>query len=174
MLGTLFLVQLSSTSLWGTINLTLAFWCFSLALNVLATVIIVGRLLVYRRRLACVKRGRSSAYLGVVAMVVESELLYTGYLILYIVPFVLGHPLANIFVQTIGSVQVCSPLSAPALVLICSMLTFCPNVSCDFHPNSRSAVLLKSRIRPASSITIIASGTVSRIDRKCASRRARS
>ena len=39
-------------------------------------------------------------------MVVESELLYSGFLILFIVPFVRGEQLANIFAQPPSLVQV--------------------------------------------------------------------
>ena len=108
-LGTLFLVTLASesTSIFGTVNFTLGFWCFSLALNVLATVLIVGRLLFFRYRLKRVLGGQHvSQYTGVIAMVVESELLYTAFLITFIVPFVRNNSLANAFAQAPSLVQV--------------------------------------------------------------------
>ena len=50
------------------------------------------------------------------------------------------------------------------------MLTFLPITSAAVQPNSRSAAVLNDCIIPRSSITTMASGTVSRIDFRCASR----
>ena len=102
--------MLTSTSVFGTVNLTLGFWCYSLALNVLATFLIVGRLLYYRFQLKSVLGSQHvSQYTGVMAMVVESELLYTFYLILYIVPFILNNTLVNAFIQGPSVIQVRLP-----------------------------------------------------------------
>lgn len=106
-IGTLFLVQISTSNIFSEANFTLTFWCFSLALNVLATLLIVSRLFVYRFRLTKVLGSSHGAqYTSVIAMVVESELLYTAFLILYIVPFILSNPLENVFVQGPALVQV--------------------------------------------------------------------
>lgn len=106
-LGCLFLVQLSSTSIWGTADFTLGFWSSSLAVNALATILIVSRLIFHRWRLASLL-GSSHAkqYTGIIAMIVESELLYTAFLIMYIVPFALNHPLVSAFIQAPALVQV--------------------------------------------------------------------
>ncbi|KAJ3552793.1 hypothetical protein NM688_g3966 [Phlebia brevispora] len=110
-LGVLFLVQISANSIFGVANFTLGFWCFSLTLNVLATIVIVGRLFIYRRRLANVLgSGYITQYTGVMAMVVESELLYTAFMILYIVPFVLNNPIENVFVQPPSLIQAIAAL----------------------------------------------------------------
>ncbi|PSR72607.1 hypothetical protein PHLCEN_2v11531 [Hermanssonia centrifuga] len=110
-LGSLFLGQIMSTSPWGAVNFTLGFWCFSLALNIIATFLIVGRLLFYRRRLAhIVGKGHGEQFTGLIAMVVESELMYTAFLILFIVPFILNHPLENVFIQGIALVQATAAL----------------------------------------------------------------
>ncbi len=39
-------------------------------------------------------------------MIVESELLYTVFLTLFIIPFVQNHPLSNVFLQGLIPVQV--------------------------------------------------------------------
>ena len=94
-------------SIFGTVNLTLAFWCFSLALNILATIAIVSRLFYYRYQLSrAFNHPHLAQYTGIMAMIVESELLYSGFLILFIVPFVREDPLANIFAQPPSLVQV--------------------------------------------------------------------
>lgn len=45
-------------------------------------------------------------YTSIIAMVVESELLYTAYLIVYIVPFIMNNSLANAFAQGPSAIQV--------------------------------------------------------------------
>jgi hypothetical protein len=105
-LGTLFLVALTSTSVFGTVNLTLGFWCFSLALNIIATLLIVGRLVYHRYQLKRVLGSQhASHYTSFIATIVESELLYTCYLILYIVPFVRNNTLVNAFIQGPSVIQ---------------------------------------------------------------------
>lgn len=99
--------MLTETSVFGTVNLVLGFWCFSLALNVLATILICGRLLYYRWQLKnALGSEHISQYTGIIAMVVESELLYTAYLIVFIVPFVRGDMVAEVFLQNPSLIQV--------------------------------------------------------------------
>ena len=88
-------------------NLTLPFWCYSLALNVIATALIIGRL-VHHRYLSSSVLGdqRARQYTSIIAMLVESELLYTTYLVLYIVPFVVKNSLVSVFVHCPSVVQV--------------------------------------------------------------------
>ena len=106
-LGTLFLVAIKDSSEFGNVNITLAFWCFSLALNVLATALIVGRLVYYRFKLQGVLGSQHAVqYTSIIAMIVESELLYTAYLIIYIVPFILNNPVVNAITQAPSVVQV--------------------------------------------------------------------
>ncbi|KAJ3557197.1 hypothetical protein NM688_g1601 [Phlebia brevispora] len=114
-LGVLFLVQLTATSLFGAVNINLAFWSVSLAINVVATLVIVGRLYVYRRRLSgALGAGHIAQYTSVIAMVVESEMLnsmlYTVFMILYIVPFARNDALATVFVQSLSFVQAIAAL----------------------------------------------------------------
>lgn len=116
MIGTLYLVQLAAAE---NLNLTLGFWSLSLAINVLATLLIAGRLLLYRFRLSKVLNSSYGLqYTSVIAMIVESELLYTAYIILLIVPFALNHPLSYIFIQSIAAVQV--RIYTPALRRVCN------------------------------------------------------
>ena len=106
-LGTLYLVKITSTSAFRTVNLTLHFWCYSLALNVIATALIIGRLVYHRYRFRSVLGDQHARqYTSIVAMLVESELLYTAYLVLYIVPFVVKNSLVNVFVHCPSVVQV--------------------------------------------------------------------
>ncbi|KAF7797339.1 hypothetical protein EIP86_008534 [Pleurotus ostreatoroseus] len=105
-IGILFLIQICSQFTLILTTLTVAFWGYSLALNIFATSIIVGRLLVYRYRLSCVLGKRHGIqYTSIIAMIVESEMFYTTFLILYMVPFVRHYPLAYAFIQGPGQVQ---------------------------------------------------------------------
>ena len=104
-------MAIKDSSEFGNVNITLAFWCFSLALNVLATALIVGRLVYYRFKLQGVLGSQHAVqYTSIIAMIVESELLYTCYLILYIVPFILNNTLVNAFIQGPSVIQVCLTL----------------------------------------------------------------
>ena len=107
-LGILILVQLSlASSLLITFRLTLAFWSFSLALNVVATLLIAGRLYYYRRRAKrTLGTSHASQYTSVIAMVIESELLYTSVLVVQLAVFALGHPVSNAIIQFEAQVQV--------------------------------------------------------------------
>lgn len=40
-------------------------------------------------------------------MVVESAFLYSAFALLFLVPFAVGHPIQNAFVQLLGEIQVC-------------------------------------------------------------------
>ena len=112
--------MLTQTSVFGTVNLVLGFWCFSLALNILATLLICGRLLYYRYQLkAALGSEHISQYTGVIAMVVESELLYTAYLVVFIVPFVRGDMVAEVFLQNPSLIQVRTIVQAPLRTLTC-------------------------------------------------------
>lgn len=109
-------MTLKSTSVFGSVNFTLGFWCYSLALNVIATALIVARLASFRcRHKHLLGSQHARQYTGIMAMVVESELLYTAYLIVYIVPFALDNTVVNAFVQGPAVIQVClAPITLSA------------------------------------------------------------
>ena len=83
------------------------FWSFSLAVNVFATLAIVGRILLYRYRFISVMgKEYASNHTGVIALVVESELLYSIFLIMFIVPYGLQNLLTAVFIPSLSLVQV--------------------------------------------------------------------
>ena len=101
------IAQLLLASFWGTIDVTLAFWSFSLALNVAATVLVAGRLYYYRRRVVgALKSAYGLQYTSVIAMVIESELLYTCILGIQLPLFAIQHPVSNVISQIVPQVQV--------------------------------------------------------------------
>ena len=106
-IGVLWLMQLTTVPILTTVDLTLAFCSASLTLNVLATLLIVGRLGYFRYRLAkALGPSHVVQYTGIMAIIVEAELLYTAYLAIYIAVFVLNNPVVIIFVQLPSLIQV--------------------------------------------------------------------
>jgi hypothetical protein len=80
----------------------------SLALNVILTILIVGRLMLFRyriRKMMC-SNVNGSQYISVAAMLVESAAMYSSFSIAFLVPFGLNSPLAELFLQALGQVQV--------------------------------------------------------------------
>ncbi|KAH9474307.1 hypothetical protein JR316_0012765 [Psilocybe cubensis] len=115
-MGVMWLLQVSASqsSPWltnGKVNFTPPYYWLSLALNMTMTVAIVIRLLFFRWRISKVMgRKFGSQYVGVAAMLVESALLYSSFALLFLVPFALNHPLANLFIQVLAEVQIVAPL----------------------------------------------------------------
>ena len=108
-LGTLLLVQLQHIYIFSSVDFITSLWCFSLGLNVLATLLICARLAYYRYMLRH-SFGRDSEaaapYTSIIAMIIESEALYTAYLIMFIVPLVRDNVLVYAFIQSPAAIQV--------------------------------------------------------------------
>lgn len=106
-MGLATLVGDRNSSPFAIVNLTLSYYVLSLSLNVIVTFLIAGRLLMYRYRMRTVMGiQHTSTYANVVAILVESAALYSVFAILFIVPFGLGHPIGNLFLQVVSQVQV--------------------------------------------------------------------
>lgn len=85
----------------------------SIALNVIATILIVLRLLVYRWRVARVMGpDHTSEFADMTALLIESAVMYSSFAILFIVPFGIGNSLGNVFLQTVSQVQVRLPVTS--------------------------------------------------------------
>ncbi|KAJ3886064.1 hypothetical protein GG344DRAFT_82074 [Lentinula edodes] len=111
--GIMYLLQVSTTSpfLPSSANFTIIDSSISLALNLMLTIMIVGRLVVYRYRLKT-NFGLSVSqrdYTSVMAMLVESAGLYAAFSLFFIVPFALGSSVENIAFQALSQVQVIAP-----------------------------------------------------------------
>lgn len=114
-MGTLFLVQVSApaSSIWATnsINFTLPYFCISLALNIVSTIAIVSRLFYYRRRTAnSLGSAHGTQYTTIASMLVESAAVYSASSLLFLVPFIVGHPIQNVFLGLLSPAQVIAPL----------------------------------------------------------------
>lgn len=101
------LVTTSTSSPFAQVQITLAYYVMSLALNVIVTLLIVGRLLHFRRRIVrALGPDHVSTYANIVSILVESASLYSVFALLFLVPFGLGNNLGNVFLQTVSQVQV--------------------------------------------------------------------
>ncbi|KZT08019.1 uncharacterized protein LAESUDRAFT_698085 [Laetiporus sulphureus 93-53] len=108
-LGTVFLVQTSRSSPFGAVNFTLAYFCMTLALNVVVTIFIVIRILAFRQRIKKVLGAdHVSEYVNVAAILVESASLFSAFMILFIVPTALNSPVAQAFIGAVGQIQTVS------------------------------------------------------------------
>ncbi|KZT71138.1 hypothetical protein DAEQUDRAFT_707469 [Daedalea quercina L-15889] len=110
-LGIADLVGITNSSPFAILNVSLSYYVMSLSLNVIVTILIAGRLLVFRyqtRRL--IGAYHTSTYTNVIAILVEIAALYSLFVILFIVQFGLGSPFANIFLQVVSQIQTISSL----------------------------------------------------------------
>ncbi|KAJ7188005.1 hypothetical protein C8R46DRAFT_879144 [Mycena filopes] len=112
-IGILWLKQVGVTSAspWDTsgINFTTPYFAMSLALNILVTILIVVRLMMYRWRInraMPLGSNHGAEYTSLAAMIVESAAIYSLFALLFLVPFVIGHPLSQLFLQALSPVQV--------------------------------------------------------------------
>ncbi|KAK0446607.1 uncharacterized protein EV420DRAFT_898063 [Desarmillaria tabescens] len=93
------------------VNFTTPFLYVSLALNIVMTLAIVLRLLMYRWRISRIMGKRyGSQYTNVVTMLIESAALYSTFSMLCIIPFSLNHPIQNVFIQVFSEAQIVSTL----------------------------------------------------------------
>ncbi|KAG6848397.1 hypothetical protein H0H93_000549 [Arthromyces matolae] len=93
------MVSAPSSSIWAatTINFTLPYFCTSLALNIVSTIVIVARLLHFRHRVSMsLGAGYGSQYTTIAAMLVESAAIYSVSSLLFLIPFIVGHPIQNV------------------------------------------------------------------------------
>ncbi|KXN82729.1 hypothetical protein AN958_02221 [Leucoagaricus sp. SymC.cos] len=108
--GILFLKQVGtvSQSPWDSsgINFTIPYYAMSLALNIIITILIVLRLLVYRHRIVkAMGKGHGSQYTSLAAIIVESAAIYSTFALLFLIPFALNSPVSQLFLQGLSMVQ---------------------------------------------------------------------
>lgn len=107
-MGLATLVGIRNSSPFAIVDITLSYYVMSLALNIVVTFLIAGRLLVYRYQMSKVMGAQhTSTYANIVAIVVESTALYSIFAVLFIVPFGIGNPVGSLFLQVVSQVQVC-------------------------------------------------------------------
>ena len=101
------------TSAWSTValNLNYPYFTISLSLNILLTLMILGRLVLYARdvkRAVGTTPGLSGIYKAVVVVLVESSSLYAVSFLLFIGPWGAKSQVSGIFLPILAETQVCS------------------------------------------------------------------
>ena len=85
------------------------YWTCSAAMNVCASCLISTRFWMHRRAvMRAIGARQGTFYLGYMAMTLESALLYTTFVVIALIVFVLNSPLENVFFPVLGTVQVCA------------------------------------------------------------------
>jgi hypothetical protein len=88
----------------------ICYWSFSAAMNVCASCLISARFWMYRRAIMqAIGPTQGTFYLGYMAMTLESAVLYTTFVIIALVVFILNSPLENVFFPVLGTVQAIAP-----------------------------------------------------------------
>ncbi|KAF8880530.1 hypothetical protein BD779DRAFT_1675876 [Infundibulicybe gibba] len=106
-LGILLLAENPESPLETTL---IRYGAITLALNVVTTLSIVGRLLVYRRRIVKVLgKSQTLNYSSVVSMLIESAALVVVFYILFLIPSLLSYPISSIVYPSIVQVQIIAP-----------------------------------------------------------------
>ena len=106
----------------------LCYWTCSAAMNMCASSLISARFWMHRRAIMrAIGSKQGTFYLGYMAMTLESAALYTVFVIIALVVFVLNSPLENVFFPVLGTVQVRSCLCFWCSVVFTKPLT---HVSC--------------------------------------------
>jgi len=109
----LFQLTQPNANLWTTttVNFAIPYWSLSAGLNILVTLMIVGRLFYIRQRTrAILSSSHSRTYTSIAAMLVESAALYSITALLFIITYARNSNIQNIILPLLGQVQAISPL----------------------------------------------------------------
>lgn len=109
----LFQLTQPGASLWTktAVNFAIPYWSISASLNILVTLLIVGRLFYIRQRTrAVLSTSHSRTYTSIAAMLVESAALYSATALLFIITYARNSNVQNIVLPLLGQVQAISPL----------------------------------------------------------------
>lgn len=120
-MGIVYIWQISQTFNINSSSVTLAnfgtpYYAISISLNVLLTVMIVTRLVMYNRNVRNAMGGpekTGGVYGTAVTLLVESCALYALSYILFIGPWATGSPVSNIFFPILAETQVCTISTLP-------------------------------------------------------------
>jgi len=112
---TLFQASRPGASLWTkvTTNFGIPYFSLSVTLNVLITLLITGRLLLYRhqvRRTLGAANASTVPYVSIVAMITESSMLYAVFSLLFIGPYASESHVSDIFLPILSQIQIISPM----------------------------------------------------------------
>ncbi|KAK0209099.1 hypothetical protein DFS33DRAFT_503470 [Desarmillaria ectypa] len=112
-LGLAISIARSQDSFWATtsVRLGIAFWSISVGLNIVFTCLIATRLLLIRQRAnAVLGPNHGSHYTSVVAIMVESAVLYSLWALVFLITYARNNPVQNILLPPLGQIEGIAPL----------------------------------------------------------------
>ena len=129
-MGTLWTLQSSQPglSLYSALPMAYgtSYYIISLSVNIILTILITIRLLLYRRRARMAIQGdQGSEYISLAAIVIESAALYSVFALIFIVTYAINNPLNQIFLGVASSAQVKCHHSVGTPAQRTLMLTYC-------------------------------------------------
>lgn len=120
-MGSLFLFQAlrPGASLFShlSVNFGVPYFAMTAGLNVLISILIAGRLLMYRRQLNRLfghEYAAAAPYVSAAALIIESSFIYAVNSICFVIPYGLGSHVASIFLP----LQALAPVLAPMLIML--------------------------------------------------------
>ena len=110
-MGTLWTVESSKPGLSFYSALPLAYgtayYAISLGSNIIMTVLIIVRLLIYRRTIVLdLSTKHASDYTSLATIIIESASLYSVFAILFLITYALNNPMNQVFLSLANSAQV--------------------------------------------------------------------
>lgn len=110
-LGVLWILQSSqpSLSLYSAHSLAFgtSYYSISLSVNILLTILIIVRLLIYRKKvMQILPAEHTKQYLSIATIIVESASLYSVFALIFLVTYAVGHPVNGVFMVTASASQV--------------------------------------------------------------------
>ena len=94
-----------------------AYYALSLGVNIILTVLIVARLLMYRRtHMAHLPPEHAQQYLSLATLIIESAALYSAFAIASLVSYAIDNPISQIWLGSAQAAQV-SPRRLPCAVV---------------------------------------------------------
>ncbi|KAG1812181.1 uncharacterized protein BJ212DRAFT_1483356 [Suillus subaureus] len=113
-MGIMFLLQVTANSPYFSstnINYTVPYLTLSLALNIIITIAIVLRLLIYRHRISKVLGSSyGTQYTSIAAMIIESAALYSAFSVAFLTLFLRNNPISETFIESLTQVQIIAML----------------------------------------------------------------
>lgn len=89
--------------------LTLTYYVISIAINILLTLLIAGRLLLHRQRMVSILGAQhAGVYVSIATIIIESAILYSAFALPFFITLGLDTPVSNTFLNCLNSVQVCA------------------------------------------------------------------
>lgn len=110
-MGTLWTLQSSQPglSLYSVLPLAYgtSYYVISLSVNIILTILITVRLLLYRRQIiATLSSDHGKHYFSLATIIIESAAIYSLFALIFIISYAVGNPINQIFLTSASTAQV--------------------------------------------------------------------